>query len=83
MQALAYLGIPCTTRGEELEIHAEPPPTEEEMREALDNPPDPEPTERELAIQEAIKDEPADSPVRLLAEALLGRTAAEIEAARK
>ena len=34
------------------------------------------------AIQEAIKDEPSDSPIRLLGEALLGKTAQEIEAAR-
>ena len=45
--------------------------------------PEPEPTARELAIQEAIKDEPADSPVRLLGEALLGKTATEIEVARR
>lgn len=37
----------------------------------------------ETAIQEAIRDEPADSPVRLLADALLGATAKDIEAARK
>ena len=45
--------------------------------------PDPESTERELAIQEAIKDEPADSPIRLLGEALLGKTKEEIEETRR
>ena len=42
----------------------------------------PETDTRRDAIQEAIRDEPADSPVRLLGEALLGKTATEIEATR-
>ncbi len=56
--------------------------TMELVSEEIVDRPEPEPTEREKAILEAIKNEPADSPVRLLAEALLGKTATEIRSKR-